>query len=87
MNNKGSYASVLKTNPTFAQNPPIGKENNPNINVEFADQHPTSNFSRLEATIETLVKSVNNFTNSMSNMMQEMLKMQSMLLQAILNKP
>ena len=81
--NKESYANVLRTNRTQNSLP----KSNSNSNPQVAEQTPAFNFTRLEATIETLVQSVNNFTNSMSNMMQEMLKMQSILLQAILNKP
>lgn len=77
--NKGSnnisYASVLKSNSAPNSQP----TNNQTPNAP--------NLSRLETTIEALAQSVNNFTNTLSNMMQEMLKMQSMLLQAVLNKP
>ena len=76
-----SYANVLKNSQETPQNQNKGrKTSNP-------EQIPAFDFTRLENTIDTLVQTVNNFTNSMSNMMQEMLKMQSMLLQAVLNKP
>ena len=74
--NKISYANVVKSNHITTQG---ASPNN--------DEVPVSNLSRLEKTMETLVQTVNNFTNTMGNMMQEMLRMQSMLLQAILNKP
>ena len=70
-----SYANVLKSNSA------------PNSQSTKNQTSNTPNLSRLETTIDTLVQSVNNFTNTLSNMMQEMLKMQSMLLQAVLNKP
>ena len=82
--NKVTYANVLRNNQT---QPQVRQPQNENMNPEVREQTPIFNFTRLESTIETLVQSVNNFTNSMSNMMQEMLKMQSMLLQAVLNRP
>lgn len=48
---------------------------------------PNENLSKLEMTLDALVQTINNFTNSMNSMMQEMMRMQSMLLQALLNKP
>lgn len=56
----------LRTNQT-----PKNKANktNPYINMDSTDQPPSSNFSRLEALVVTLIKSVNNFTNSMKSMM------------------
>ena len=75
-NNRTSYANVLKSN-----HEPMQGASPSN------DATPVSNLSRLEKTMETLVQTVNNFTNTMGNMMQEILRMQSMLLQAVLNKP
>ena len=75
-NNRTSYANVLKSNHVPMQGA-----------LPSNDETPVSNLSRLEKTMETLVQTVNNFTNTMGNMMQEMLRMQSILLQAVLNKP
>lgn len=84
-----SYSSILKsgnrpnsTTNTHSQPP------NPSLHDKrIEDVPPIQNYSRLEATIDTLVQTINNFTNSMNNMMQEMIRMQSTLLQAVLNKP
>lgn len=53
----------------------------------FQTEPQIQNFSRLEATMETLVQTITNFTNSMSAMMQEMIRNQSILMQALLTKP
>ena len=87
--NTVSYADILKPRQqpltlTSQQNP------QPYDNRSYANvtnpQTPVQDFSRLENTLDKLVQTINNFTNSMSNMMQEMMKMQSMLMQTLLNK-
>ncbi|GBP03106.1 hypothetical protein EVAR_91066_1 [Eumeta japonica] len=72
-----SYADAVKNNSEVKK-----KVESANIspNMDF-------NYSRLEATVENLVQTINNFTTTMTSMMQEMLRMQSTLLQAIVNKP
>lgn len=91
-----SHTNILKSNQTTAQNQATGQHSYANIlksnqtrapQPQPANANSTFNFSRIEASIETLIQTVNNFTTSMACMMQEMLKMQSALLQAVLNKP
>lgn len=89
INNARSYSNVLKCdsniqiNPQNLQhNPNINGQPNPNTGV-ITEPH----FGRLESTLDTLVLTINNFTNSINNMMQEMMRMQSMMLQAVLKKP
>ena len=67
-----SYANVVRSQNHQSENFPC------NI--------PTQNPSKLEATLDTLVQTINSFTSAMNNMMQEMMKMQSMILQALLSK-
>lgn len=83
--NVPSYSNALRSQPPD-RNIPQSAQPNPNV-PHYQTQPPMQNFSRLEATIETLVQTITNFTNSMSNMMQEMMRNQSILLQAVLNKP
>ncbi|GBP10733.1 Nucleic-acid-binding protein from transposon X-element [Eumeta japonica] len=72
-----SYADAVKNNSDVKKK---GESANISPNMDF-------NYSRLEATVENLVQTINNFTTTMTSMMQEMLRMQSTLLQAIVNKP
>lgn len=48
------------------------------------EQISALDFTRLENTVDILLQMVNNFTNSIISMMQEMSKIQSILLQAVL---
>lgn len=88
--NTQSFASVLRGRPSAPNTPKIINQISnyqPKFNVENPQTQPcdqNNNLSRLEKTIDTLVQSITNFTN---NMLQEMLSMQSMLLQTLLNKP
>lgn len=74
-NSQLSYANILKSNQTTVPKP------------QPANASTSFNFSRIEALMETLIQTVNSFTTNMTCMMQEMLKMQSVLLQSVLNKP
>lgn len=71
VNNQFSYANILKSN---QKETPTNEQSN-------------SNFSRLEGMMDKLLQTMNHFMTSMSSMMQEIQKMQTSLLQAILIRP
>lgn len=77
--NHVSYADALKSNNFSTQ-----KVSMPNT---LPNTSSSLNFSRFEATLDTLVQTINRFTINMTSMMQEMLRMQNTLLQAIVNRP
>lgn len=78
-----SYANVLKSNQPYAR-----RSNQPTTQMEMPTNEPTGpNGSRLEGVIEDMVQQLTHFMVNMTNMMQEMQKMQSALLQAVLKMP
>lgn len=88
-NQQISYANILKANSATPLTRSALKTNNNTTNISSKPtvQPQPINSSQMEAKIEMLVQTVQNFVNTMLPMMQTLINMQTALLQAVTKSP